>query len=41
MICEGYMTAAGQELIDLAKQNGSWDKFADAEAGIIPDDLQR
>ena len=40
MTREGYMNPAGQELIDLAKQDGSWDKFADAEAGIIPDDLQ-
>lgn len=37
---EGLMTKAGFEIIDKAKQNGSWTILDDAEALIIPDDLE-
>jgi uncharacterized protein YdeI (YjbR/CyaY-like superfamily) len=38
---EGLMTKAGFEIIDKAKQNGSWTILDDAEALIIPDDLEK
>ena len=37
---EGLMSKAGFEIIDKAKQNGSWTILDDAEALIIPDDLE-
>jgi uncharacterized protein YdeI (YjbR/CyaY-like superfamily) len=36
----GLMTAAGQHLVDQAKQSGAWDCLAEAQAGIVPADLQ-
>ncbi len=41
LIDEGLMTKAGFEIIDRAKQNGSWSILDDAEALIIPDDLDK
>ena len=38
---EGLMTKAGYEIIEIAKQNGSWTILDEAEALIIPDDLDK
>jgi len=38
---EGLMTKAGYEIIETAKQNGSWTILDEAEALIIPDDLDK
>jgi len=38
---EGLMTKAGYEIIETAKQNGSWTILDEAEALIIPDDLEK
>lgn len=40
LIAEGRMTPAGQAAIDVAKANGMWMLLADAQAGIVPDDLR-
>lgn len=37
---EGNMTEAGIRSIEIAKQNGSWNILDDAEALIIPEDLE-
>lgn len=37
----GLMTQAGQEVIDLAKQNGSWNMLDEVEELIVPSDLQQ
>jgi len=37
---EGLMTKAGYEIIEIAKQNGSWTILDEAEALIIPTDLE-
>lgn len=39
LIKEGLMTKAGYAIIEIAKQNGSWTILDEAEALIIPDDL--
>lgn len=39
LVSEGLMTKAGYEIIDIAKQNGSWTILEEAEALIIPTDL--
>jgi len=39
LIKEGLMTEAGFEIIEKAKQNGSWTILDEAEALIIPQDL--
>ncbi len=39
LINEGLMTYAGFEIIEMAKQNGSWTILDEAEALIIPKDL--
>ncbi len=41
LIKEGQMTKAGFEIIEKAKQNGSWTILDEAEALIIPDDLEK
>lgn len=41
MIAAGMMTPAGQALIDLAKKTGTWNKLADAQHNVMPDDLQK
>jgi len=38
---EGLMTKAGFEIIEKAKQNGSWTILDEAESLIIPDDLEK
>lgn len=40
LIADGLMTPQGQAMIDVAKQTGTWDALADAQRGIVPDDLQ-
>ena len=40
LIQEGLMTDAGQKLIDLAKQNGSWTALDDVENIVLPKDMQ-
>jgi uncharacterized protein YdeI (YjbR/CyaY-like superfamily) len=39
LIAEGRMTQAGLAIIEIAKRNGSWTILDDAEALVIPDDL--
>lgn len=41
LIEEGLMTKAGFEIIDVAKQNGSWSILDDTEELIIPRDLEK
>lgn len=41
MTAEGKMTPAGQAMIDLAKQTGTWDATATAEKAEVPADLQQ
>jgi uncharacterized protein YdeI (YjbR/CyaY-like superfamily) len=38
---EGLMTQAGFEIIEIAKQNGSWTILDESEALIIPKDLEK
>jgi uncharacterized protein YdeI (YjbR/CyaY-like superfamily) len=40
LTAEGLMTNAGYAIIDIAKANGSWTILDDAEALIIPKDLE-
>jgi len=40
LIGEGLMTKAGYEVIEIAKRNGSWSLLDEAEALIIPSDLE-
>lgn len=40
LVAAGLMTPAGQALIDLAKQTGTWTALDDVEEGICPPDLQ-
>jgi len=40
LVKEGLMTKAGFEIIEKAKQNGSWTILDEAEALIIPQDLE-
>ena len=41
LIGEGLMSKAGYEIIETAKKNGSWTILDEAEALIIPDDLEK
>ena len=41
LIKAGLMTTAGSKIIETAKQNGSWTILDEAEALIIPDDLDK
>ena len=41
LISERLMTKAGYEIIETAKQNGFWTILDEAEALIIPDDLEK
>jgi uncharacterized protein YdeI (YjbR/CyaY-like superfamily) len=41
MIKKGFMAPEGQATIDLAKKTGTWDKLADADNELVPDDLQK
>jgi uncharacterized protein YdeI (YjbR/CyaY-like superfamily) len=36
----GLMTPRGQAAVDLAKRAGTWGLLADAQSGVIPDDLR-
>jgi uncharacterized protein YdeI (YjbR/CyaY-like superfamily) len=38
---EGLMTKAGYDIIEIAKQNGSWTILDEAEALVIPKDLDK
>jgi len=38
---EGLMTQAGFEIIEIAKQNGSWTILDESEALIVPEDLDK
>jgi uncharacterized protein YdeI (YjbR/CyaY-like superfamily) len=40
LIAQRKITRAGMEMIDLAKQNGSWDALNEVDKIIIPNDLQ-
>ena len=40
LTAQGRMTPAGQAAIDLAKQTGTWSVLADAQDGVVPDDLR-
>ncbi len=41
MIRQGLMRPPGQAAIDVAKATNNWDSLADAQNGVIPDDLQQ
>lgn len=41
LIDRGLMTQAGQDSIDIARQNGSWAILDEVEHLIIPDDLEK
>lgn len=41
MITQGLMTPAGQQLINLAKQTGTWEALVDVQNSVIPLDLQQ
>jgi uncharacterized protein YdeI (YjbR/CyaY-like superfamily) len=41
LTASGLMTPAGQKMIDLAKESGTWHALVDAENSIIPEDLQQ
>lgn len=41
LIQNGLMTQAGLEMIEIAKQNGSWTLLDEVEDLIIPDDLKK
>lgn len=41
LIAEGRMTDAGMQVVNLAKQTGSWTSLDDVENLIVPDDLQK
>lgn len=40
LIAQGLMTSRGQAAIDLAKRTGTWSVLADAQNGVVPDDLR-
>lgn len=41
MIAAGQMKPAGQAMIDLAKQTGTWEALVDVQNSVIPTDLQQ
>lgn len=41
LIAEGLMTEAGLAVVDIAKQNGSWNALDEVEALLIPKDLEK
>jgi uncharacterized protein YdeI (YjbR/CyaY-like superfamily) len=41
LINEGLMTTAGQEKIEISRQNGHWEKVDQVEALQMPDDLSK
>ncbi|WP_219419642.1 YdeI/OmpD-associated family protein [Pseudonocardia nigra] len=40
LTAQGLMTPAGQAAVDLAKRTGTWSALADAQNGVVPDDLR-
>jgi uncharacterized protein YdeI (YjbR/CyaY-like superfamily) len=40
LIAQGRMTPAGQAAVDLARRTGTWSVLADAQDGVVPDDLR-
>jgi uncharacterized protein YdeI (YjbR/CyaY-like superfamily) len=40
LTAQGRMTPAGQAMVDLAKRTGTWSVLADAQDGVVPDDLR-
>jgi uncharacterized protein YdeI (YjbR/CyaY-like superfamily) len=40
LTAQGRMTAAGQAAVDLAKRTGTWSALAEAQDGVVPDDLR-
>jgi uncharacterized protein YdeI (YjbR/CyaY-like superfamily) len=40
LTAQGRMTQAGQDAVDLAKRTGTWSMLADAQDGVVPDDLR-
>jgi uncharacterized protein YdeI (YjbR/CyaY-like superfamily) len=40
LTAEGLMTPRGQAAVDLAKRTGTWSMLAEAQDGIVPDDLR-
>ena len=40
LVAEGRMMPAGQKMIDLAKENGTWTALDDVENLVVPSDLQ-
>ncbi len=41
LLIAGQMTEAGQKMIDLAKQNGTWSALDEVEEAVLPADLQK
>ena len=41
LIKENLMTQAGYEMIEIAKQNGTWNALDEVEESVIPTDLQK
>ena len=41
LVREGLMTPAGQAVIDLAREHGTWEVLVAAQNTVVPDDLQR
>jgi uncharacterized protein YdeI (YjbR/CyaY-like superfamily) len=41
LIEEGRMTPAGMKKVEIAQQNGSWDRLSDVESATVPDDLKK
>lgn len=40
LTAQGRMTPAGQAAVDLATRTGTWSALADAQNGVVPDDLR-
>jgi uncharacterized protein YdeI (YjbR/CyaY-like superfamily) len=40
LTAQGRMTPAGQAAVDQAKRTGTWSVLADAQNGVVPDDLR-
>ena len=40
LTAQGRMTPAGQAAVDLAKRTGTWSALADAQDGVVPEDLR-
>jgi uncharacterized protein YdeI (YjbR/CyaY-like superfamily) len=39
LIAEGRMRPAGLAVVEAAKANGGWDRLAESERGVVPEDL--